>query len=99
MNSLVDPVVGQALNLLGDAALSSFNTYRLLFAPFMTEGLREALRARRAAAMFFRAHRRMPAYREFLRQQNAKHPHDNTEGPQKDKETYVKRWPLPALCQ
>src|SRR3569623_197725 len=74
MNSLVDPVVGQALNLLGDAALSSFNTYRLLFAPFMTEGLREALSARRAAAMFFRARRRVPAYREFLRQQHAARP-------------------------
>jgi len=99
MNSLVDPVVGQALNLLGDAALSSFNTYRLLFAPFMTEGLREALSARRAAAMFFRARRRVPAYREFLRQQNAERPRVFAEVPQMDKETYVKRWPLPALCQ
>ena len=99
MNSLVDPALGQALNLLGDAALSSFGAYRLLFAPVMTEGLREAISARRAAAMFFRARRRVPAYRAFLRERGAERPRSFADVPAMDKESYVKRWPLPALCQ
>jgi len=99
MNSVVDPLVGRALNLLGDVALSSFSAYRLLFAPFMTEGLRERLSARRAAAMFFRARRRVPAYRDFLRERGAGAPRHFSDVPVTDKESYVKRWPLPALCQ
>ena len=99
MNSLLDPALGQALNLMGDVALSSFGAYRLLFAPLMTEGLREAISARRAAAMFFRARRRVPAYREFLRQRGAERPKQFSDVPAMDKESYVKRWPLPALCQ
>jgi phenylacetate-CoA ligase len=99
MNSVVDPALGRALNLLGDAALSSFAAYRLLFAPFMTEGLREAISARRAAAMFFRARRRVPAYRDFLRERNGDRPRRFADIPPMDKESYVKRWPLPALCQ
>jgi len=99
MNSVVDPIVGRALNLLGGVALSSFSAYRLLFAPFMTEGLREAISARRAAAMFFRARRRVPAYRDFLRGHGAEHPRLFSDVPPMDKDSYVKRWPLPALCQ
>jgi len=99
MNSVVDPLIGRALNLLGDVALTSFSAYRLLFAPFMTEGLREALSARRAAAMFFRARRRVPAYRDFLREQGAERPRHFADVPAMDKDGYVKRWPLPALCQ
>jgi len=99
MNSVVDPLLGRALNLLGDVALTSFSAYRLLFAPFMTEGLREEISARRAAAMFFRARRRVPAYRDFLREQGAERPRRFSDVPPMDKDSYVKRWPLPALCQ
>jgi len=99
MNELVDPVVGQALNLLGDAALSSFGAYRLLFAPFMTEQLREAISARRAAAMFFRARGTVPAYRAFLRERGADRPSRFSDVPPMDKESYVKRWSLAELCQ
>ena len=99
MNERVDPVVGQALNLLGDAALSSFTAYRLLFAPFMTEELREAISARRAAAMFFRARGTVPAYRAFLRARGAERPSRFSDVPPMDKDSYVKRWPLAELCQ
>lgn len=99
MNDLIDPLLGQGLNVLGDVALSSFTAYRLLFAPFMTERLREEISARRAAAMFFRARSAVPAYRDFLREHGAEHPRHFTDVPPMDKDGYVKRWPLPALCQ
>jgi phenylacetate-CoA ligase len=98
MNDIIDPVVGRALSLAGDVALSSWTSYRLLFVPPFTGASREWLSRRRAAAAFARARSRVPAYREFLRDQGAENVRAFADIPPMDKETYIKRWPLEALC-
>jgi len=99
MNSLTDPALGWALNKLGDLALSSFSAYRLLFMPALGPGLRDWLSRKRAAAVFFRARRSVPAYQAFLREKAALSPRDFGEIPSMDKESYIKRFSLPELCQ
>jgi len=99
MNSLLDPLLGSGLNKLGDVALSSWGAYRLLFAPFLTEGVRQWASRKRAAAAFYRARETVPAYREYLAQYGGARPRSFSEIPPMDKENYVKRWPLEALCQ
>jgi len=99
MNSLIDPLWGFGLNKLGDVALSSWGTYRLLFAPLLTEDVRQWASRKRAFAAFYRARRTVPAYREFLAQRGCHDPRDFSQIPVMDKESYVKRWPIEALCQ
>jgi phenylacetate-CoA ligase len=99
MNRWIDPLLGVALNRLGDVALSSFSSYKLLFAPGMTGRLRERIARQRAAAAFFNARRKVPAYAAFLRDHGALDPRRFEDIPPMDKATYVQRWPLEALCQ
>jgi phenylacetate-CoA ligase len=99
VNSLTDPALGWSLNKLGDLALSSFGAYRMLFAPMLSAGLRDWLSRKRAAAVFYRARKRVPAYREFLSERSALTPRDFSDIPVMDKESYIKRWRLPELCQ
>src|SRR5260221_5534067 len=99
MNSLTDPALGWALNKLGDLALSSFDAYRLLFAPMLSPELRDWLSRKRAAAVFYRARRRVPAYQAFLRERGALAPRNFADIPAMDKEGYIKRYSLPELCQ
>src|SRR4051812_46711831 len=99
MNRWIDPLLGVALNRLGDVALSSFSSYKLLFAPGMTGRLRERIARQRAAAAFFNARRKVPAYAAFLREHGATDPRGFEDIPPMDKATYVQRWPLEALCQ
>jgi phenylacetate-CoA ligase len=99
MNELLDPIVGWTLNKIGDLAISSWGAYRLLFAPGFGGASRDWFSRKRAAAAFFNARRTVPAYQEFLRQQGAEHPKRFEDIPPMDKETYIKRWPIEALCQ
>ena len=99
MNSLVDPLLGYAFNRLGDVALSSWTAYKLLFAPGMTGKFRDFIAKKRASAAFYNAQRKVPAYAEFLRERGAERPRYFEDVPPMDKESYVKRWPLEALCQ
>ena len=99
MNRFTDPVLGWTLSKLGDASLTSFNAYRLLFSPVVTPGLRDWLSRKRAAAVFYRARKRVPAYQAFLREHNAFSPGAFHEIPVMDKERYIKRHGLPELCQ
>ncbi len=99
MNSLTDPALGWALNKLGDVALTSFGAYRLLFMPALRPGLRDWLSRKRAAAVFYRARQRVPAYQAFLREQSASSPREFSDIPVMDKERYIKRHSLPELCQ
>lgn len=99
MNSLLDPVIGRMLNAASSAALSSWNTYRLLFAPALMGRNRERLSERRAAAAFFNARRTVPAYRDFLGELHAEGVTCFEDIPPMDKGGYVNRWPLEALCQ
>jgi phenylacetate-CoA ligase len=99
MNRVVDPFVGRVLSIAGDVALSSWSAYRTLFAPALIGSSREGLSRRRAAAAFFNARKRVPAYREFLAQHNAMDVREFTAIPPMDKESYIKRWPIESLCQ
>lgn len=99
MNSVVDPVLGRALSLLGDVALSSWGTYRALFGPVFSPGARRWIAGARASAAFYSARRTVPAYREFLRESGAFDPRRFEDIPPMDKAGYIKRWPLEMLCR
>lgn len=99
MNELIDSVLGRGLSKIGDLALSSWGAYRLLFAPGLTGRPREWLSRTRAAAVFFNARRRVPAYRDFLRLHNAEHVREFRDIPPMDKASYIQRFPIEALCQ
>jgi len=99
MNEVLDPIVGWTLRKAGDVAISSWGAYRMLFAPALGAATRNWLCRKRASAAFFNARRNVPAYRNFLRERGAEHPRAFEEIPPMDKENYIKRWPLEALCQ
>jgi len=99
MRKRLDPLLGFCMNRLGDVAISSFGAYRLLFAPFVTEDVRFWSSRKRASAAFYRARSTVPAYAEFLKQHGVDEPSRFEDIPPMDKESYVKRWPLEALCQ
>jgi phenylacetate-CoA ligase len=99
MNEFIDPVLGWTLSKVGDLAISSWGAYRLLFAPALGGASRDWFSRKRAAAAFFNARRTVPAYQEFLRQHDAEHPKTFEAIPPMDKESYIKRWPIEALCQ
>ena len=98
MNGMVDPFLGRVLNAGGDLALSSWGTYRMLFAPPLTGSTRDWLARRRASAAFFQARRRVPAYGDFLREHGALDVADWADVPAMDKAGYIARWPIEALC-
>jgi phenylacetate-CoA ligase len=99
MNEILDPILGWTLSRVGDAATSSWGAYRMLFTPGFGEAQRDWLCRKRAAAAFFNARRTVPAYQEFLRQHGAEHPKAFEDIPPMDKETYIKKWAIEALCQ
>jgi phenylacetate-CoA ligase len=99
MNEILDPILGWTLSKVGDVATSSWGAYRMLFAPGFGEAQRDWLCRKRAAAAFYNARRTVPAYQEFLKQHSAEHPKAFDAIPPMDKETYIKKWPIEALCQ
>jgi phenylacetate-CoA ligase len=99
MNEILDPILGWTLSRVGDVATSSWGAYRMLFTPGFGEAQRDWLCRKRAAAAFFNARRTVPAYQEFLRQHGAEHPKAFEDIPPMDKETYIKKWAIEALCQ
>lgn len=98
MNELFDPMLGRLFSAAGDVALSSWSAYRLLFAPVLTGAKREWISRRRASAAFLNARDQVPAYRDFLLEQGAADVRDFADIPPMDKESYIKRYPLEALC-
>lgn len=99
MNKVLDPVAGRVLSRLGDVALSSWGTYRALFAPVFSTRTRNWVARTRASAAFFRARQTVPAYREFLREHDAFDATRFEDVPPMDKAGYIKRWPIEMLCQ
>ena len=99
MNEIIDPVLGWGLSKVGDLAVSSWGAYRMLFAPFIGGHARDRVARIRASAAFYNARSTVPAYREFLREQNADTPSEWEQIPPMDKAGYIKRWPLESLCQ
>jgi phenylacetate-CoA ligase len=99
MREWFDLALGRALSRLGDASLSSFGAYRLLFLPGLTGSRRNWVALQRARAVFWNARRRVPAYREFLIEQGALEPRAFSDVPISSKQNYILRHPLPSLCQ
>lgn len=99
MNSLLDPMFGRLLSSAGDVSLSSWGVHRLLYAPPLLGSRREWLARKRAAAAFYNARRRVPAYRDFLQEHAAWDVARFEDIPPMDKAGYIKRWPLEMLCQ
>ena len=99
MNEVIDPVLGWGLSKVGDLAISSWGAYRTLFAPFIGGHARDTVARTRASAAFYNARNTVPAYREFLREHNAENPTEWEQIPPMDKASYIKRWPLEAICQ
>jgi len=98
MNELIDSAWGTGFSWLGDAALSSFDAYKLLFLPG-TMATRAWVSQKRAQAVFWNARRRVPAYRAFLREHGAEHVRSFSELPITSKDNYIRKYPLEALCQ
>lgn len=99
MNSFFDPLIGRCLSTLGGVSLSSWGTYRLLYAPVLMGQFRTWACDKRAAAVFYNARKAVPAYREFLREHNAENPRRFEDIPSMDKSNYIRRFPLEATCQ
>ncbi len=99
MHEHVDLLLGRLLSWAGDASLTSFGAYRLLFLPGLTGARREWLAERRARAVFWNARRRVPAYRDFLAEHGVRAPRAFSEVPITTKQSYVLRHSLAALCQ
>ncbi|HXV14240.1 MAG TPA: CoF synthetase [Candidatus Krumholzibacteria bacterium] len=99
MNEIKDSLLGNALQGADTAALSSFGAYSLLFAPGLVSGLRLRASRARAQAAFWNAHRRVPAYRDFLREHAAERPRRFEDVPPMDKDGYIRRHPLESRCQ
>lgn len=99
MNKTFDPIAGWALSLLGDVALSSWGTYRALFAPIFSAETRDRLARTRASAAFLNARQTVPAYRAFLQEHGALDVDRFEDIPPMDKAGYIKRWPIDQLCQ
>jgi len=98
VNRTLDPIAGRLLSRLGDVALSSWGTYRALFAPLFSPRTRRWVARTRASAAFFHARRTVPAYREFLREHGAFDVERFEDVPPMDKAGYIKRWPIEQLC-
>jgi phenylacetate-CoA ligase len=99
MNEILDPILGWTLSKVGDVAISSWGAYRMLFTPGFGGASRDWFCRKRASAAFFNARRTVPAYQEFLKQHGAEHPTLFEDIPPMDKESYIKKWPIEALCQ
>ncbi len=99
MNPILDPILGYAINKVGDLAISSFEAYRFIHAPFLHGPVRHWLARRRSAAVFYNARRTVPAYRDFLAHAGVPAPQTFEEIPPMDKESYIKKFPLESTCQ
>jgi phenylacetate-CoA ligase len=98
MNELTDTIVGRALGAMGSAALTSFTAYRALFVPPLVGRARAALSRARARAAFWHARAKVPGYRDFLSARGALRPRAFDDVPVMDKDSFVRAYPLEALC-
>ncbi|HYE80214.1 MAG TPA: CoF synthetase, partial [bacterium] len=99
MNRSLDLLAGRVLAKLGDVTLWNWSTYHALFLPPLRGERRHRISRQRARAAFWNAAATVPAYGSFLREHGTQHPRRWEDVPVMDKENYIKRHPLPALCQ
>lgn len=99
MNSLFDRTFGFVASKTGDVTNASWLGYRMLFAPGMVGPMRGWISRHRAAAAFYNARSRVPAYQEFLAARGSTSPRAFDEIPPMDKQNYITQWPIEKLCQ
>jgi len=99
MNETFDRAFGRVASLSGSATNASWIAYRMLFMPGMIGPMRDWISRHRAAAAFFNARRRVPAYREFLAKHAVTKIRRFDEIPPMDKHNYITQWPIEMLCQ
>lgn len=99
MNSVFDRAFGFVASKTGDVTNASWLGYRMLFAPGMIGRTRDWISRHRAAAAFYHARQRVPAYQEFLARHGATDPRRFEEIPPMDKHNYITQWPIEKLCQ
>ena len=87
-----DELMGHGLSLLGDAALTSFDTYKTLFV--LPPRWRSWASERRASAAFLQARRLVPGYQLFLDEKGGLNPTSFADIPEMDKDSYVRRYRL-----
>ncbi len=98
MNRPWDLFLGRAFHAVGVAAVSSWGSYRLLFAPGSMGALRRQISQARAQAAFWNARDKVPAYARFLRQHDAWNPRTFADIPVMDKDSYIRPSTLEELC-
>ncbi|MFN0245824.1 MAG: phenylacetate--CoA ligase family protein [Kofleriaceae bacterium] len=96
---IVDELVGSVCEHAFSAARWSWHSYRLLFAPVVTESLRARISKVRARAVAWSAAREVPAYRALLEEHGMRPNMRFEDLPIMDKPSYVHRFPLAATCR
>ena len=99
MNETFDRAFGILASQTGRVTNASWLAYQMLFAPGMIGPARDWISRHRAAAAFFNARRRVPAYREFLAKHGVTSVSRFDEIPPMDKKNYITQWPIEMLCQ
>jgi phenylacetate-CoA ligase len=99
MNKVLDTAIGACFSAMGGVALSSWDTYSLLFLPPLMGGFRDWASRKRAAAVFFNARRTVPAYRAFLHENGVETPSAFQDIPPMEKTNYIKRFRLEETCR
>ncbi len=99
MNETFDRAFGFLASSTGSVTNASWIAHQMLFAPGMIAPTREWISRHRAAAAFFNARRRVPAYQEFLAAHGATNVGRFDDIPPMDKQGYINQWPIEMLCQ
>jgi phenylacetate-CoA ligase len=99
MNETFDRAFGFLASQTGGVTNASWIAHQMLFAPGMIGPTREWISRHRAAAAFFNARRRVPAYQEFLAAHGATTASRFEDIPPTDKQSYINKWPIEMLCQ
>ena len=97
--NLADAMLGRVLEELLAGARASWHSYKLLFAPAITEGVRSRLGMLRARAVAWSAQRDVPAYRAFVEEHGLRPGMRFEDLPIMDKPGYVQRFPIAATCR
>ena len=99
MNRIFDRAFGFVASKTGDLTNASWLSYRMLFAPGTCGPARGWISRHRAAAAFYNARAKVPAYQEFLARHGLTHPRGFDDIPPMDKRNYIAEWPIDSRCQ
>lgn len=98
MNRNLDLLLGHAFHAIGVAAVSSWASYRMLYAPGTMGSFRRRISQARAQAAFWNARDNVPAYGRFLQEHGVWNPASFHDIPAMDKDSYIRSASLEELC-